>query len=122
MMQEMYEWYMEHMFGIHEKKARSYRTKQNRKASRRRDSMAVRTTENFVFSLDDVNQRLADARYVMWKKPGRSKWERIGAPLVANTFDMAVILNPFVSHRMRAAALGRQIDEFMYRYDLSYNQ
>ncbi len=122
MMKEMYDWYMEHMLGIHEKEARAYRKKQNRKADRRRSRVAVSRDTDYVFSINDVKSHFEYVQYRMWKKPGKSKWERIGAPIVANTFDNFLILNPFVSPRMRAAAIARQIDEFMYRYDLSYNQ
>ena len=122
MLKEMYDWYMDNLFGIHEKEARAYRKKQNRKADRRRDSMALRSSTDHVFTIDDLKQRMEYARYVMWKKPGRSKWERIGKPVVMNMFDQAIILNPFLPPKMRAAAIARQLDEFMYRYDLSYNQ
>ena len=116
MMKDMYDWYMEHIFGIHEKKAVSYRKRQNRQTSSRRTTVPVSSVPISHFSQSGMT--ISDL--LIHRRPGtRSKWERIGAPMVANAFDMFVILNPLTPPKARAAAITRQVDEFIYRYEIS---
>ncbi len=117
MMKEMYDWYMDHMFGIHERKSATHSKKQARQADRRRSSVSVSSV-----SVSDFSQPgMTISDVLIHRRPGtRSKWERIGAPIVANAFDMFVILNPLTPPKARAAAITRQVDEFIYRYEISY--
>jgi hypothetical protein len=121
LLQETYEWYMEHLFDYHEKEARRY--------SKQRAKPRGGKTVSYSSSLDlsgteasasDLVQEMFDYhRYVMFEAPGRSKWERIGKPMVMNTFDQFIVLNPHLTPKMRAAALSRQIEEFSRHYERS---
>ncbi len=114
MMKEVYDWYMEHMLGIHESERKAYAKKRGKERSRKTGSSSVDLAVSGL-SLHDRAQLKID--YMLdrayRKDYGRSKWERIGAPMVANTFDQFLILNPLTPPKMRAAALARQTHELM---------
>lgn len=113
---------MEHLFGYHEKESRRY-SKQRVKSRGGKtvsysNSVALSDTE--VITSDMILERFAQKRYRMFKEPGHgSKWERIGQPMLMNTFDQFIVLNPLLSPKMRLAAATRQADEFMRHYERS---
>ena len=111
MMQEMYSWYMEHMFHIHEKKRVAYakrRTKQYSKKGSRTSSLDMARFQSLT---DDQIMMDRVMRPLRQSTGGGSKFSRIGAPMIANSFDQFIILNPFSTWKMRAVAIGRQVDE-----------
>ena len=68
----------------------------------------------------DLIQKMLDYhQYVMFQARGRTKWERIGQPMLMNTFDQFIALNPLLSSKMRLAAATRQAEEFMRHYERS---
>ncbi len=121
MLQEMYDWYMQHMLGIHESERKAYAKKRGKERSRKTGSSYSDLVVSGL-SFHDRAQLKIDLWFdVLYRKDyGRSKWERIGAPMVANTFDQFLILNPLTPPKMRATAIARQIHEFMELYDKSY--
>ncbi len=114
MMKEMYDWYMEHMLGIHESERKAYAKKRGKERSRKADSRTIDLAVPGLSLHDRAQMKIDHMLDRMYRKDyGRSKWERIGAPMVANTFDQFLILNPLTPPKMRAAALARQVHEFM---------
>ncbi len=121
MMKEMYEWYMEHMLGIHERERKAYAKKRSKERSRKADSRPSDLDVSGLSFHDRINLAVDHHFDVLYRKDyGRSKWERVGAPMVANTFDQFLIFNPYTPSKMRAAAIARQTHEFMEVYDKSY--
>ncbi len=120
MMKEMYDWYMEHMLGIHESERKAYAKKRGKERSRKADSRPVSLVVPGLSFHDRAQLKIDYMLDRMYRKDyGRSKWERIGAPMVANTFDQFLILNPLTPPKMRATAIARQTHELMKFYDKS---
>ncbi len=118
MMKEMYDWYMEHMLGIHESERKAYAKKRGKERSRKAVSRFVDLDVSGLSLHDRAQLKIDYMLDRMYRKDyGRSKWERIGAPMVANTFDQFLILNPLTPPKMRATAIARQTHELMELYD-----
>lgn len=103
------------MFRDHEKKRVAY-AKQRAKQYSKKGSRISDLDMAHLQGLSDVDiklNRMMDRamRPMRQTTGGGSKWSRIGAPMVANTFDQFIILNPFSTWKMRAVAIGRQVDE-----------
>jgi hypothetical protein len=122
LLQETYEWYMKHLFGYHEKEARKY-AKQRAKPRGGKTvsySNSVGLFDTEVITSDMILDAFAQKRYRMFVESGHgSKWERIGQPMLMNTFDQFIVLNPYLSPKMRLAAATRQADEFMRHFERS---
>ena len=53
---------------------------------------------------------LEHMRYVLYEKKGRSKWERIGQPMVEHVIDMGFIIWPTTPPKLRQKAIQRTIE------------
>ena len=112
---------MEHLFGRHEQYSRKY-AKERAKSRRGKTasySSSLDLSGTQVTTPDMIMERIESMRYRMYQAPGRSKWERIGKPMLMNTFDQFIVLNPLLTPKMRLAAATRQADEFMRHYERS---
>ncbi len=115
---------MDNLFGIHEKESRRYSKARAKEFSRKKtssgSSMAVRSgavdRPGFVFRgqyFETAEDWWEDFSYKRFKTTEHgTKWERIGRPMVMNTFDQFIILNPLLPPRMRYAAAMRQFHEY----------
>jgi len=124
MMQEMYEWYMENLFSEHRRQAIKHAQKDGRdrkkrlaKGRSRQGSLELTTMEErYQYLMDHRMSRLISRS----SGSGLSKWDRIGAPLVASTIDWAIIINPIGpggwqdprGRRMKLQAVKRQYDRY----------
>ncbi len=114
MMQDMYDWYMENLFGEHYKIAVKHAEKDSRERKKRisKDGLQHRVPvpTSLLMDVDWMTSRMFsvyDGDY-----SGRSKWERIGSPLIASVVDWALIINPYTPPRMKWRAATRQYDRF----------
>lgn len=57
-----------------------------------------------------VQEILEHMRYVMYEKKGRSKWERIGQPMVEHVIDVGFIIWPTTPPKLRQKAIQRTIE------------
>ena len=57
-----------------------------------------------------VQDFLEHMRYVMFEKEGRSKWERIGQPMVEHVIDVGFIIWPTTPPKLRQKAIQRTIE------------
>lgn len=63
---------------------------------------------------DELRVRLVHAKNVMFKKrSNRSKWERIGRPMLEHVIDIGIILWPTTPPKLRQKAMQDTIERFM---------
>jgi len=118
MMQEMYEWYMENLFGEHYKIAVKHAEKDGRDRKKRiakgGSPKAAPIPITLMMDADWVKSRMFsqyDGNY-----SGRSKWERIGKPFMLSQVDWAITLNPWDfapgHQKRRVKALFRNYERY----------
>ena len=119
-MQEMYDWYMENLFGEHYKIAVKHAEKDSRDRKKRIAKGGAQkrapVPTSLLMDADWVTSRMFsqyDGDY-----SGRSKWERIGSPLTASVVDWGIIINPWgwtnpVGIRTKWRAATRQYDRMV---------
>jgi len=110
-MQEMYDWYMDNLFGEHYKQAVKHAEKDGRDRRKRiaKGGGGPKREPVIDFSRADL-YRMATHAYDR-NYSGVTKWERIGAPLTASIVDWGIIyLDP--SPRRKFKALSRQYDRY----------
>ena len=114
MMQEMYDWYMENLFGEHYKIAVKHAEKDGRDRKKRiakgGSQKSAPVSTSLMMDAEWVKSRMFsqyDGNY-----SGRSKWERIGSPLTASVVDWGLIINPYTPPRMKWKAISRQYDRY----------
>lgn len=112
---------MEHIFGYHEKKARKYSKQRAKQHAQKRGGKTVSYSGSLDLSGTQVTapDLIGIMKYHLWEADAGSKWQRIGQPMLMNTFDQFIVLNPLLSPKMRLAAASRQVDEFMRHYERS---
>lgn len=115
-MQEMYDWYMENLFGEHYKIAVKHAEKDGRDREKR---LAKGGSGKKAVSVSGMSeQEMRDFGYRMMTRPfdgnysGRSKWERIGSPLTASVVDWGLIINPYTPPKMKLKAISRQYERY----------
>ena len=112
MMQEMYDWYMDNLFGEHYKIAVKHAEKDGRDRKKRMSKQGPSQRQP-VTDLSKANLlRIAGRAYDRSSYSGRSKWERIGSPLTASVVDWGLIINPYTPPRMKWKAISRQYDRY----------
>lgn len=57
-----------------------------------------------------VEAILEHMRYVLYEKKGKSKWERIGQPMVEHVVDVGFIIWPTTPPKLRQKAIQRTIE------------
>jgi len=124
MMQEMYEWYMDNLFPEHRRQAIKHAEKDARDRTKRLAKRGSRQGSPEMMTVEERYQYLMDHRMSRLisrsSGSGLSKWDRIGAPLVASTIDWAIIINPIgpggwqdpKGRRMKLQAVKRQYDRY----------
>jgi len=118
-MQEMYDWYMDNLFGEHYKQAVKHAEKDGRDRRKRiakgggGPSRKPTVTVWADVAPTSANlYRMATHAYD-GNYSGRSKWERIGSPLTASVVDWGIIINPYTPPRMKWKAVSRQYDRYV---------
>ena len=118
MMQEMYEWYMDNLFPEHRRQAIKHAEKDGRDRKKRLAQGPIqgspRTGMN-MFERKMLEIQSGTFRYNPDKS--RSKWERIGSPMVASWIDWGVIIEPTgwadpYRRRAKLLAIQRQYDRY----------
>ena len=117
-MQEMYDWYMDNLFGEHYKQAVKHAEKDGRDRRKRiakGGAGQAKEPFNADFSQAELLRRVSTG-YDRSSYSGRSKWERIGSPFTASVVDWAIIINPWDFRpgweKRRASAVTRQWERF----------
>jgi len=121
-MQEMYDWYMDNLFGEHYKQAVKHAEKDGRDRSKRiakgGGGPARKPTVTVWADVAPTVANLTRMSVEANRYRGRSKWERIGSPFTASVVDWAIIINPNGwqdpnVRRMKLKALQRQYDRYV---------
>ena len=60
--------------------------------------------------IDEIIQTLHQQLY---GPSDKSKWERIGKPMVENIIDFGIIINPYTPPKLRQKAIQRRIEKFI---------
>jgi len=113
-MQEMYDWYMDNLFGEHYKKAVKHAEKDGRDRSKRiakggaGQALAPVPREEW----GDYFSPTAWGSRSFGEHSGISKWERIGSPFVASVVDWGLIINPYTPPKGKWSAVLRQWDRY----------
>jgi len=119
-MQEMYDWYMDNLFGEHYKQAVKHAEKDGRDRSKRiakgGGGPARKPTVTVWADVAPTVANLTRMSVEANRYRGRSKWDRIGSPLTASVVDWAIIVNPWDFRpgweKRRASAVTRQWERF----------
>jgi len=118
MMQEMYEWYMENMYPEHRRQAIKHAEKDGRDRKKR---LAQGPTQGSSRGGLNIFERKAleieSGTFSYNPDTSRSKWERIGSPMVASWIDWGVIIEPTgwadpYRRRAKLLAIQRQYDRY----------
>jgi len=111
-MQEMYDWYMDNLFGEHYKQAVKHAEKDGRDRSKRIAKGGGGPAREPVTDFSRANlYRMATHAYDR-NYSGATKWERIGSSLTASVVDWGIIINPYTPPRMKWKAVSRQYDRY----------
>ena len=114
MMQDMYHWYLENMFGYHVQEYHPYAEREHKRKQRSTKKTTVRSDMDllgFQDRLDFLKLRMSTPWHVT---PGAGgKFQNVAMPMIMNTLDQAVIIAPlpFITPKMRSAAFARQVYE-----------
>ena len=114
MMQEMYHWYMDNMFGYHVQEYHRYAEREHKRKQRSSKKTTIRSDmgiPSFQDRLDYLQLRMSTPWHVT---PGAGgKFQNVAIPMIMNTLDQAIIIAPvpFITPKMRTAALARQAYE-----------
>jgi len=118
MMQEMYDWYMENLFGEHYKIAVKHAEKDGRDREKRLakggsgPSRGNKPSTDGMHMLERKALQIQSGNFRYNPDTSRSKWERIGAPMTASVVDWGLIINPYTPPRMKWKAISRQYDRY----------
>ena len=115
-MQEMYDWYMENLFGEHYKIAVKHAEKDGRDRKKRLakqgPSRGNKSSRDGMNPLSRKMLQIQSGDFTYNPDISRSKWELIGAPMTASVVDWGLIINPYTPPRMKWKAISRQYDRY----------
>jgi hypothetical protein len=115
MMEEMYDWYMENLFGEHYKIAVRHAEKDGRDRKKRLAKQGPFRGNNSVPGMNPLERKMLQilaGEFTYNPDTSRSKWERIGSPMTASVVDWGIIINPYTPSRMKWKAISRQYDRY----------
>jgi len=119
MMQEMYDWYMDNLYPEHRKRAIKHAEKDGRDRKKRLAQGPIQGSSPTGMNMLEMKMlQIQSGTFRYNPDKSRSKWERIGSPMVASWIDWAIIINPFDVapgtgwEKRRAISAARQWDRF----------
>jgi len=118
MMQEMYDWYMENLFGEHYKIAVKHAEKDGRDRKKRLaegGSGPSPGNDSSRIGINPLERKMLQIQagdFAYNPDTSRSKWELIGAPMTASVVDWGLIIHPYTPHKMKLKAISRQYERY----------
>ncbi len=115
MLQDMYHWYMDNLFGHHVQQYHRHAEREHKRKQRGSKKTTVRSNMGLSVFQDRLDYFKLRTSTVWHEKPGAGgKFQNIAMPMIMNTLDQAIIIAPipFITPKMRSAAVARQAYEF----------
>ncbi len=114
MLQDMYQWYIENMFGHHVQEYHRYAEREHKRKQRSSKKTTVRSDMGLLSLQDRFDYFKLRTSKVWHEKPGAGgKFQNVAMPMIMNTLDQAIIITPlpWITPKMRSAAFARQAYE-----------
>ncbi len=114
MMQDMYRWYMDNMFGYHVQEYHRYAEREHKRKQRSSKTTTVRSDMDLPGFQDKLDFFKLRTSKVWHEKPGAGgKFQNVAMPMIMNTLDLGIIIAPapWITPKMRSAAFARQAYE-----------
>ncbi len=114
MMQDMYHWYLENMFGYHVQEYHFYAERELKRKQRSVKKTTIRSDMDLPGFQDRLDYFKLRTSKVWHEKPGAGgKFQNVAMPMIMNSLDLAIMIAPlpWITQKMRVAAFSRQAYE-----------